>query len=242
MSPRVWRTCPISICHEYRHPVRVQFARSTCLPSSREERRTWPPIIAAREAEQANKLLTRELDHRVKNTLAKAQAIAALTLRSSESPQAFNAAFVERLQAMARNHELLARSGWTGVSLEDVVADTLAPYADAGDRISATGPQVALGSAIATTLGMTVHELVTNAVKHGALSTSTGRVALNWSIDGSFLDLCWKESSGPSVQAPTRRGLGLTLIEHNLLTGRGGHVNLDFSSQGLVCTIRLPLS
>ncbi|HET7239347.1 MAG TPA: HWE histidine kinase domain-containing protein, partial [Terrimicrobiaceae bacterium] len=199
-------------------------------------------VSVRREAETANKLLTHELDHRVKNTLAKVQAIAALTLRSSETPHAFNAAFAARLQAMARNHELLARGEWTGASLQDVIADTLAPYADALDRISTTGPGVALRSAAATTLGMIVHELVTNAVKHGALSTSNGRVAFDWRTDGDFLDLCWRESDGPSVQAPRRRGLGLTLIENNLLAGHGGRVSLDFSPQGLVCTIRLPLT
>ena len=199
-------------------------------------------VSVRREAEQVRKLLTYELDHRVKNTLAKAQAIAALTLRNSQSPEAFNAAFVARLQAMARNHELLARAGWIGVSLRDVVTDTLAPYADAGDRISAAGPKLMLGTTAATTLGMALHELVTNAAKHGALSTGTGRVTLNWGIDGDFLDLCWRESDGPPVQAPTRRGFGLTLIEHSLAASSGGHVDLDFAPQGLVCTIRFPLA
>ena len=197
-------------------------------------------VSVRREAEQARKLLTHELDHRVKNTLAKAQAIAALTLRNSESPQAFNAAFVARLQAMARNHELLARSGWTGVSLQDVITDTLAPYADAGDRISAAGPKVKLESAVATTLGTVVHELATNAAKYGALSTGSGNVTMNWNIDGVFLDLCWVESNGPPVQGPTRRGLGLTLIEYSL-AGVRGEVSLNFAAQGLICTIRLPL-
>jgi two-component sensor histidine kinase len=199
-------------------------------------------VSLRREAEQIRKLLSDELDHRVKNTLAKAQAIAALTLRNSQSPQAFNVAFVARLQAMARNHELLARSGWTGVSLREVVTDTLAPYADAGDRIAAAGPAVTLESAVATTLGTAVHELATNAAKYGALSAGTGRVTLNWSVDGDFLALCWTESNGPPVQPPTRRGFGLTVIEYSVATSLGGQVDLDFAPQGLVCTIRIPLS
>jgi two-component sensor histidine kinase len=195
-----------------------------------------------REAEQLRKLLSDELDHRVKNTLAKAQAIAALTLRNSQSPEAFNAAFVARLQAMARNHDLLARSGWTEVSLQQVVADTFAPYADAGERIAAAGPKVTLEYAMATTLGMALHELVTNAAKYGALSTSTGRVTLNWRIDGDFVDLSWTESNGPQVQPPTRRGFGLTVIEYSLASSLGGHVDFHFAPQGLACTIRFPRS
>lgn len=199
-------------------------------------------VCVRREAEQLRKVLSDELDHRVKNTLAKAQAIAALTLRNSQSPEAFNAAFVARLQAMARNHELLARSGWTEVSLQEVVTDTFTPYADAGERIAAAGPKVTLEYATATTLGMVLHELVTNAAKYGALSTSTGRVALNWRIDGDFVDLSWTESNGPQVQAPTRRGFGLTVIEYSLVTSLRGHVEFHFAPQGLVCTIRFPRS
>lgn len=199
-------------------------------------------VSVRREAEQLRKLLSDELDHRVKNTLAKAQAIAALTLRNSPSPEAFNEAFTARLQAMARNHELLARSGWGGVSLQEVVTDTLAPYADAGERISASGPRVTLKSATATTLGTALHELVTNAAKHGALSTGAGRVTLNWRIDGDSLELCWTESNGPPVEMPTHRGFGLTVIEHSLNASLGGHVDLYFAPQGLVCKIRFPLS
>ena len=193
-----------------------------------------------RRAEQHQKLLTAELDHRVKNTLASAQAIAALTLRSSPSPEAFNTAFLARLRAMARNHELLARSGWTGVPIEQIVSDTLEPYADAGDRIVVAGPHLMLNAAIASPIGMVIHELVTNAAKHGALSALSGRVGLEWRDDAGFLDICWTESDGPSVQAPDRRGLGLRLIEHSL-DGLGGQVSAEFKSQGLVCKIRLPL-
>lgn len=199
-------------------------------------------VSVRREAEQLRKLLSDELDHRVKNTLAKVQAIAALTLRNSPSPQAFNETFMTRLQAMARNHALLARSGWTQVSLQEVVTDTLAPYIDAGERISAAGPKVTLEYAVATTLGMALHELATNAAKHGALSTGAGRVTLNWRIDGDVLDLCWTESNGPRVQVPARRGFGLSVIEHSLATSLRGQVNLDFAPQGFVCTIRFPLS
>jgi two-component sensor histidine kinase len=194
-----------------------------------------------RQAEQHQRLLMAELDHRVKNTLASAQAIASLTLRNSPSPQAFNTAFFARLQAMARNHELLARRGWAGVSIQEIVADTLAPYADAGDRIVVAGPPMTLKPAVATPLGMAIHELVTNAAKYGALSIPAGCVTLDWRKDGDFVDLCWTESGGPPVQAPTRRGLGLTLIEHSLVGSRGT-VGFSFAVEGLVCTIRLPLS
>ena len=198
-------------------------------------------VSVRRRAERHQKLLTAELEHRVKNTLATAQAIAALTLRTSASPQAFNNAFVARLQAMARNHELLARSGWTAVSVHDVVGETLAPYADAGDRIAVTGPALMLKAAAVPTLGMAIHELATNAAKYGALSTPTGRVALKWQNDGAFLDLCWIERNGPVVRAPTRRGFALTYVEQSLASSLQGQVKFDFAPEGLVCTVRVLL-
>jgi len=200
-------------------------------------------VAVRRQAEERRRLLTAELDHRVKNTLATVQALASLTLRGSESPDTFRKTFEARLQAMARGHDLLARGGWEGASLREIVREMLAPYADAdGERVLASGPTVRLVPAAATTLTMVLHELATNAAKHGALSTATGRVALDWRSDGGAVELRWAESAGPPVQAPTRRGFGSTLIEQGIASGLGGEARFDFVPAGLVCTMRLPLS
>lgn len=200
-------------------------------------------VGARRQAEERQRLLAAELDHRVKNTLATVQALASLTLRSSESPAAFKSSFDARLQAMARGHNLLARRGWEGASLQEIVRETVAPYADAGGaRILASGPDLRLVPAATTTLVMVLHELATNAAKHGALSTAEGRVALEWRTDGGALELRWTESAGPPVQPPTRRGFGSSLIEQSIASGLGGEARFDFAPTGLVCTIRLPLS
>jgi two-component sensor histidine kinase len=200
-------------------------------------------VAVRRQAEHRQRLLTAELDHRVKNTLATVQALASLTLRNSDSPEAFRKTFEARLQAMARGHSLLARGGWEAVSLGEIVREMLAPYADAdGVRVVISGPKLRLLPAAATTLVMVLHELATNAAKHGALSTAAGRVALDWRADGGAVELRWAESAGPPVQAPTRHGFGSALIEQSIVSGLGGKTRFDFAPDGLVCTMRLPLS
>ncbi len=216
----------------------LMFMMSTSVPSL---------ILSAdvgvrRQAEERQRLLAAELDHRVKNTLATVQALASLTLRSSKSPEAFKKTFEARLQAMASGHNLLARGGWEGASLREIVREMLAPYADADKRIAASGPHVRLVPAAATTLIMVLHELATNAAKHGALSTAAGRVALDWRSDGGAVELRWAESAGPPVQPPTRRGFGSTSIEQSIVSSLGGEARFDFAPAGLVCTMRLPLS
>jgi two-component sensor histidine kinase len=144
---------------------------------------------------------------------------------------------------MARGHNLLARGGWERASLAEIVREMLAPYADAeGERVVASGPDVRLAPVAATTLVMVLHELATNAAKHGALSTAAGRVALDWRCDGGAVELRWAESAGPPVQVPARRGFGSTLIEQGIASGLGGETQFDFAPAGLVCTMRLPLS
>src|SRR5262245_63791337 len=143
---------------------------------------------------------------------------------------------------MASGHNLLARGGWEGASLREIVRETLAPYSDADKRLVASGPNVRLVPAAATTLIMVLHELATNAAKHGALSAAAGRVAVDWRSAGGAVELRWAASAGPPVQVPTRRGFGSTLIEHGIGSSLGGEARFDFAPGGLVCTMRLPLS
>jgi PAS domain S-box-containing protein len=201
-------------------------------------------ITARKTAEQRQQLLLDEVDHRAKNTLASVQSIAMQTLRHAEHPSAFTTAFVERIQALARAHELLTEASWQGAALADVVERTLKVHAppSSGARVSLSGPAVRLGPNAAVTLNMAFHELATNAIKYGALSTPDGRVDVEWTADAGTITIDWRESGGPKVAIPSRRGFGSRLIEQALAREMDGEARLVFLSEGLWCHLRLPLS
>ncbi|EJL34693.1 PAS domain S-box [Caulobacter sp. AP07] len=201
-------------------------------------------ITARKSAEQRQQLLLDEVDHRAKNTLASVQSIAMQTLRHAEHPSTFTTAFVERIQALARAHELLTEASWQGAALADVIDRTLKVHAPPGSgaRVSLSGPAVRLGPNAAVTLNMAFHELATNAIKYGALSTPDGRVDVEWTADAGAITINWRESGGPKVAVPSRRGFGSRLIEQALAREMDGEARLVFLSEGLWCHLRLPLS
>ncbi len=194
-------------------------------------------------AEEQQKLLLDELNHRVKNTLATVQAIAAQTLRTSPEPEAFKAAFEARLLALSATHDLLTRSVWRGADLSDVVMLELRPHG--ADRYVVRGPAVALSPAEALTLGLVFHELATNAAKYGALSSERGCVRVAWSLheEGSRprLELSWIEEGGPPVTPPRRQGFGSRLIERSLKGDIDGQADLEFAPEGLRCRLSVSL-
>jgi PAS domain S-box-containing protein len=194
-------------------------------------------------AEARQKLLLDELNHRVKNTLATVQAIAAQTIRGAGDPKAFLEAFESRLIALSATHDLLTDRNWASASLRDVVAMELRPYAP--DRYRLEGPEVELKPAAALALGLLFHELATNAAKYGALGQAGGGVELGWSVahtgDGAQLVLDWVERGGPPVAPPTGRGFGSRLIERSLNGALGGRATLDFAAAGLRCRVELPM-
>jgi len=198
-------------------------------------------ITERKRAEERQKLLVNELNHRVKNSLATVQSIAAQTLRSSASPEFFREAFESRLVALSQTHDLLTRESWAGASLREVFDVEL--HAMAGeDRVSfAYEADVRLNPKAAVALGMGIHELATNAAKYGALSTPAGHVAVSWTIDQNLLRLTWVESGGPSVTPPARRGFGARLLERGLAAELSGGVELTYDAAGLVCQMALPL-
>ena len=156
-------------------------------------------ISERKQSERTLEFLLHELEHRVKNTLAVVQSLATQTLRSSETREAFGAAFRGRLAALAEAHSLLAGAKWQSAELSELILAELSPWQDAGGgRLELTGPPVVLAPKAALTLGMVFHELATNAVKHGALSTESGRIEVRWSIErrdgGRALQLTWTES------------------------------------------------
>jgi PAS domain S-box-containing protein len=198
-------------------------------------------ITERKRAEERQKLLVNELNHRVKNSLATVQSIAAQTLRSVAAPEFFRDAFETRLIALSHTHDLLTRESWAGASLREVFDVEL--HAMAGeDRVTFDYPaDVRLNPKAAVALGMGIHELTTNASKYGALSTPDGRVAVNWGVEDGVLRLVWTERDGPTVTPPARRGFGVRLLERGLAAELSGGVELTYDGAGLVCQMALPL-
>jgi PAS domain S-box-containing protein len=198
-------------------------------------------------AEEHQELLIHELNHRVKNTLATVQSIAAQTLRNMQDPEHAKEAFENRLIALSRTHDVLTRENWEGASLSEIVSQAIEPYGSSGgaNRLHMTGPAVRLSPRMALAIAMALQELATNAVKYGALSNATGEITIAWAVDddapASRLRLRWEETGGPPVLAPTRRGFGTRLIERSLAQDIDGTVRIEFAPTGLVCTADAPL-
>jgi two-component sensor histidine kinase len=195
--------------------------------------------IERAEADRHRDLLVEELNHRVKNTLAVVQSIAAQTLRSQKTPEAFADAFVPRNSALARAHALLAATFWDGAALRQVVESALAPFGyGTSGAIEAKGPTVRVDPGGSVTLALVLHELATNAVKHGSLSVPEGRVEIAWEVGdaGRRVDLTWTETGGPPVSPPSSRGFGSRLIA---TSGRqfGRAPSVDYRPEGLACRL-----
>jgi PAS domain S-box-containing protein len=203
-------------------------------------------VTERKRDEARRKLLLRELDHRVKNVLASVHSMLLQSRRHGGSMEQFVRSFEERLSAMGRTHDLLTARNWQGVSLRDLVATVLAPYrSERADAVVLAGDDVELPPATAPTLGRALHELATNAAKHGALSVADGKVAVSWRIAGAAdarrLRLSWRETGGPPA-ARRRRGFGTLLIENSISYELEGAARLDFTPQGLLCEIDFPFA
>ena len=209
--------------------------------------RTAAIAIEAKRAERQERLLVEELSHRVKNTLATAQSLATQTLRKSASPERFAAAFSGRLAALAKAHTLLANDGWGGAGLHDLIREQLAAYCVADDAsVTIQGDDLSLEPSAALALGLTLHELATNAARHGALASPAGSIEIGAQLGrgshGRRLKLTWRERGGPPIGIPPRPGFGLMLIERGLSYQLEGRVALHFRRAGLHCTIDLPVA
>jgi two-component sensor histidine kinase len=207
-------------------------------------RRLGWEIEEHRKTEAALRFAMRELDHRVKNTLAIVQSVADQTLRSSMSRREFGAAFSGRIQALARIHTALAGRRWKGLPLTELIELVVGPYRHHTDSVSIDCNGTFVSSELVRVLGMALHELATNAAKYGALSTEQGRVAVSSRVDGDAaprLRICWSECNGPRVSEPARRGFGMRLIEEAIAYEVKGQVTLRFPSQGLHCELDIPI-
>ena len=200
-------------------------------------------ITEKRAFDERQQLLINELNHRVKNTLALVQGLAAQSFRPGRSLEEGQSCFQARLAMLAGAHDLLTRQYWEGATINALVSDATAPYAEPEGRISASGPHVVLTPKAAISLVLALHELCTNAAKYGALSCPDGRVELVWDVaNGESFTLRWRETGGPPVTRPNGRGFGLRLVERALASDLSGKVDVAFAPTGLDCTItaRLP--
>lgn len=202
---------------------------------------SWEDITARKKAEEQQHMLMREVMHRTKNLIAVIQSIASATFRKSDDSS--HEAFMSRLHALANAHSLLLNAAGEGASLEDIVRGQLASFAGA---VSINGPSVLLKPSAAQSFALVIHELATNASKHGALSTSTGHVDVEWDIhrgEGGMpkLHFRWQERGGPPVRTPTRSGFGTVLLEH-AIAGIDSAPSIDFSPAGLTYEIDTALS
>ncbi len=202
-------------------------------------------MTEAKRAEAHQRLLIDELNHRVKNTLAIVQGIAQQTFKQGTDPAEAREAFEGRLEALSEAHNLLTREHWGPVSLRQIIADAVMPHGGDLGRFLLDGPDLPIVPKTAISLALAIHELATNAVKHGALSHPDGRVEIHWARTGDCsaprLALSWTESDGPPVAAPAQRGFGTRMIERGLAAELGGTVKIAFAPRGLVCKVDAPL-
>jgi two-component sensor histidine kinase len=196
------------------------------------------------QREKEKDLLLGELRHRMKNLLALVQSLARQTAVEGRSGKEYRDAFLGRFQALAQAHDL-AFTEQGGAQLSDLVQRTLKPYStDQMAVVVIPGPAVTLKSAQVTPVNMILHELATNAVKHGALSMPGGQVRVSWELeegDAKRLHLRWQEQGGPEVRPPTVRGFGVRLVEFAATRELEGRAELTFAPEGLVAEIILPL-
>ena len=197
-------------------------------------------ITDRKRAEERQAFLAREVDHRARNVLAVVQSM--LRLTKAETTEAYVAAVEGRISALSRAHMLLSECRWEGADLRRLVDEELEPYRNAdASAVIAEGAVLLLDSRRAQTVALILHELATNAAKHGALVLSSGRIRLGWRQEGSFLVLEWSESGGPPVHSPSSRGYGMRVISASI-EQLGGEVKFDWQSEGLRCVLSLPLA
>jgi PAS domain S-box-containing protein len=194
-------------------------------------------ITDRKEAEERQTLLAREVDHRARNALAVIQSIIRLT--RAKSVDDYVTAIEGRIKALARAHTLLSDSRWHGADLATLVGEELAPYRT-GDKVSLHGPDISLQPSTAQGLALALHELATNAAKHGALSSINGKLSLTWQLRPDALVLEWTESGGPPITPPTSRSFGLRVIRASVEQQLNGEATFDWQPNGLRCSFSIP--
>ena len=197
-------------------------------------------VTERKEAEERQDLLAREVDHRARNALAVVQSIVRLT--RANNVEGYVAAVEGRIKALARAHALLSDARWHSADLGALVAEELAPYrAGEVDKVQVTGPNVSLPPHMAQGLALALHELATNAAKHGALSSLLGKLSLNWQLRRDYLVVEWIETGGPRVAPPSARSFGLKVIRTSIENQLNGKAIFEWAPPGMQCTLAIPL-
>ena len=210
-------------------------------------------VSEQRRAQEQQRLLLREMNHRIRNLFALAGGLVTLTARYAKTPADMASSIRERLGALSRAHELtlprVTADGDTAsqpTTLDALLRTIVTPYVDSGQdvtqRIVVDGPEVVVGGSAVTSFALLLHEIATNAAKYGALSSPSGRVVAKWRIEGEELDLTWREEGGPPVAGePERTGFGSTLAEATVLGQFGGKISREWRSEGLIVHLTILL-
>ncbi|WP_425493317.1 sensor histidine kinase [Microvirga zambiensis] len=228
------------------HPAVLVNAVRSAFRARQRQREVEAHLKERQRTHERQALLIRELHHRVKNTLATVQGLLGATARSTHSVDEFYRSFADRIVSLANTHNLLTEDYWQTAPLVAMLRNELAHYDDGGaGRITLDGPSVELSADLAVPIGMAVHELTTNAAKHGALSVPGGQISVAWTVQdldaGRRLTIDWVERGGPPVDPPRRKGFGSTLL-HRVLTHQcRAAINIAYGREGLSCHIDIPL-
>jgi len=204
-------------------------------------------MTSHKEEQAQSRMLIAELNHRVKNTLTTVQSIVSQATRTNADPQAIRKAVESRLFALSRSHDLLTRENWRSAGLLDVLQDALEPFGgldERSGRVEISGENIRFAPMAALALGIAFNELATNALKYGAFSNEYGSIRIEWTAEpsptGRRLLLIWAEKNGPVVTPPLRKGFGSQVLERGLAHELDGTVQLDYRTEGVVCTMNIP--
>ncbi len=203
-------------------------------------------ITNRKETERHQRFLMRELTHRSKNLLAIVQSMARQTARSAATLKDFETQYMQRLQGLAASHDLLVNQNWVGVPLDELVRKQVQPFVETNRaNLAISGPNVIVSARAAQNIGLALHELATNSIKYGALSTPKGKVSVDWEYrqsagEPALLQLKWEEFDGPPVMPPARKGFGHFVIERMATQSLNAKVEIDFRPEGLIWTLIAP--
>ena len=197
-------------------------------------------ITERKRSEQHQRLLIDELSHRAKNLLAIIQSVAQQSFKDGGDPRAMVSSFEGRLGALAAAHGILTRQRWEAAPIRQIICDTITAVKADDNRLRLDGPDLLIPPKTGVSLAMAIHELTTNAVKYGSFSNETGQVTVQWRVAQDRWKLEWRESGGPAVAIPSRRGFGSRMIERGLAAELGGVVTIDFEAEGVVCRVDAP--
>lgn len=228
------------------HPAVLVNAVRSALRARQRQREVETHLTERQRTHERQALLIRELHHRVKNTLATVQGLLGATARSTNSVDEFYHSFADRIVSLSNTHNLLTEDYWQTAPLIEMFRNELAHYDDgARRRINLAGPPVELSADLAVPIGMAVHELTTNAAKHGALSAPGGQITVVWMVrdieSGRRLDIEWVERGGPPVAQPSRKGFGSTLLNRVLTHQCRAAISIAYDREGLSCHMNIPL-